>query len=138
MPSASIHNPQVIDKDQIEEGAPGQFDDAPSENVTNEVTQDLSALSLAPTYDPRQGNAFIDEALGDEWSSSDEDDYEEDSGNEAAVWEDSVARVDDEDWEIADRGGYAIPIILTSTIILIPASSKTLPSHIIGSDNMSP
>lgn len=91
------------DKVQAEDGAPGQFDDAPADNVTDA----LSALNLAPSYNPREGEAFIDEDAALEWSSSDDDDeYDDDSGNEAAVWEDSVARVDDEDWEIADRGGY--------------------------------
>lgn len=92
-----------------DEGAPGQFDDAPIDPVTNDVTLELSALNLAPAYNPRQGEAYIDEVSALEWSSSDDDEYDEDSGNEAAVWEDSVARVDDEDWEIADRGGYGSP-----------------------------
>jgi hypothetical protein len=65
----------------------GQFDDAPG---------DATDLSSA---DPREGHQFIDEAIL-EWSEPSEDDDFEDED------EYDSNRVEDEDWEIAERGLY--------------------------------
>ncbi|KAN0087634.1 RIO1 family domain containing protein [Tylopilus felleus] len=63
---------------------PGQFDDA---------------LEDAEQHDPRQGGHFIDDDRFLEWSSEDEDDdIDQLSGDD---FEDD--RVEDEDWEIAER-----------------------------------
>lgn len=91
-----------------------------------QLSTDISALNIAPSYDVRQGINFIDEegALEIPVSSDSEDEDEEepseedeqqssgyDSQLEAAAWDDSINRVDDEDWEIAE-GGMFLPIFL--------------------------
>lgn len=71
---------------------PGQFDDA---------------LEDAEQHDPRQGGHFIDDDRFLEWSSEDEDDdIDQLSGDD---FEDD--RVEDEDWEIAERG-ESLPLIV--------------------------
>lgn len=87
---------------KIDAGGQGQFDDA------IELPEALNALNIAPQYDVRQGSNFIDEegALDlDLTSDEDENDDEGyDSQIEADAWEESMTRVDDEDWEIAEGG----------------------------------
>lgn len=101
---------------QSSKGGQGQNDSA------KQVLADLNALNIAPSFDVRQGNNFIDEegALElprssgeDEDGSEDGNDDEEeqssgyDSQLEAAAWDESLTRVDDEDWEIAERGRFS-------------------------------
>ena len=68
----------------------------------------LNALAIAPPYDVRQGSNFIDEegaldlALTSDEDENDDEGY--DSQIEADAWEESMTRVDDEDWEIAEGG----------------------------------
>ena len=77
--------------------APGQFDDA-EENVQQV---------------PREGNAYIDiyesanDAVGLDWPESSEDEEEDDIDEE---YDDS--RVEDEDWENAERG--ALPYVCSN------------------------
>jgi hypothetical protein len=82
-----------------------------------ELSDSLDALTIAPSYDVREGRNFIDEDGALELpvgSDSDKEEVEEepeessgyDSQMEAAAWEESLTRVDDEDWEIAERGMY--------------------------------
>ena len=72
--------------------ATGQFDDAED------------ALGAAPTFDPREGSTFIDEQELLAWSEDDDEEDLESTGNEDALDEDMLLEVDDEDWEIAERG----------------------------------
>lgn len=84
----------------------GQFDDADTP----------SALEHAKPFDPREGQNFIDEDDVLEWT-EDEDGVDEDEDEE--LWRDSeIGGVDDEDWEIADRGRY-IPISLMLNLIAL-------------------
>lgn len=72
------------------------------------------ALKSAPAFDVREGSKFIDEDgaldLNDSETTSSEDDEDDDGDDgydsqlEADAWEESMARVDDEDWEIAEGG----------------------------------
>jgi RIO kinase 1 len=80
--------------------AVGQFDDA--------LEYPTKALEQAPVFDPREGRSFIDDPLL-QWSDGEDDDlelsYDEDS--EDAEYEDvRLANVDNEDWEIAERGEF--------------------------------
>lgn len=94
---------------------------------SQQLSTGLNALSIAPSYDVRQGINFIDEegALeipvnsGSDDDKNDEEDEEEltdeeepessghDSQLEAAAWDESLNRVDDEDWEIAEGGEFS-------------------------------
>ena len=71
----------------------GQFDDAP---------EDLVDARPPNAVDPRAGFTFIDEANLD-WSDGDED-TDEDEYDLEPEETDSYTRVEDEDWEIAERG----------------------------------
>jgi hypothetical protein len=73
---------------------PGQFDDA---------------LEDAEPHNPRQGGHYIDDDQLLEWSEPSEDEDDQPSGDD---FED---RVEDEDWEIAERGEsvYDRPSVLT-------------------------
>jgi hypothetical protein len=66
-----------------------------------------TALTEAPRFDPREGQAFIDEEIL-EWSEEDEDDEEALESEEDEKYDDwesnRLTSVDDEDWEIAERG----------------------------------
>lgn len=81
---------------------PGQFDDA---------------LEDAGQHDPRQGGHFVDDDQLLEWSESSEDgDDDQLSGDN---FEDD--RVEDEDWEIAERGESAfdrLPALMCKWCIL--------------------
>lgn len=96
----------------------------PSENVGN-LTEAVDALKIAPSYDVREGSHFIDEVdvqnLPVSSGSDDEEEQEEDNDNneddqssgydsqlEAAAWDESMTRVDDEDWEIAEGGAFTL------------------------------
>lgn len=94
-----------------ESGGQGQFDDAIEDHPVS-----INALKTAPAFDIREGSKFIDEDdaldLNDSETTSsvsEDDDDEQDDGYdsqlEADAWEESMARVDDEDWEIAEGGG---------------------------------
>ncbi|KAF8319707.1 RIO1-domain-containing protein [Clavulina sp. PMI_390] len=94
---------------------------APNGDV-DKITSDLNALKVAPPFDIREGNNFIDEegALEgvpihshtgsddeDELSEEEEEDEDDESSGydsqlEAEAWNESIARVDDEDWEMAE------------------------------------
>lgn len=68
-----------------------QFDDAPGENQV-----------IAPvTRDPRAEGSYIDDELL-EWSEADGDEGSDDESLNEEDFEDN--RVEDEDWEIAERG----------------------------------
>lgn len=93
--------------------ADGQFDDAEGDftGVSEPVNLGLSqprpaetaALRQALTFNPREGEILIDD---DHWS--DDDDEEEEEEEEGASSQeleyDDHTRVEDEDWEIAERG----------------------------------
>ena len=67
----------------------GQFDDAPEDQTTQQI-------------DSRQGPAYIDDATL-EWS-----DPEDGSGDDEVYEEDYTDdRVEDEDWEVAERGSFS-------------------------------
>lgn len=69
--------------------APGQFDDA---------------LEDVEQHDPRQGGHYIDDDQLLEWSEPSEDEGEDIDQLSADDFEDD--RVEDEDWEIAERGEF--------------------------------
>lgn len=66
------------------------------------------ALNEAPQFDIRQGEAFIDdlevEDFGSDYTAEDDDQSGYDSQLEEQAWANSITRVDDEDWEIAEAG----------------------------------
>lgn len=103
-----------------------------------QLSADISALNVAPSYDVRQGSNFIDEegALEIPVSSGSEDEDEEepseedeqqssgyDSQLEAAAWDESMNRVDDEDWEIAE-GGMFLSLFLLPSFPLKPIRKR--------------
>lgn len=72
----------------------GQFDDAPEE---------VSGLpSSQPTIQPnlRDGHSYVDEAIL-EWSDESPDEVQDTEDEEGS---DEFNRVEDEDWEIAEKG----------------------------------
>lgn len=87
----------------------GQFDDAPEDAQTVQSGEPIAQPAAAPV-DPRGGHTYIDEDttvdpnINLDWSEdeevSEDEEYEEE-------YEDGIARVEDEDWEIAERGMYA-------------------------------
>lgn len=83
---------------QAEDPAPGQFGDA-----VDNLNEKATSAKLA--QDVPKVEAYINDPDALLWDSSDN---EEDSGNdsqlEAQAWDESLARVDDEDWEIAEGG----------------------------------
>lgn len=77
----------------------GQFDDA-NEDIPRLSHSELNTLDKAPDFDPREGQAFIDdEQLAFGWDEGDEDDDEELSDDEFGYDE-----VNHADWEVADGG----------------------------------
>lgn len=88
---------------------PGQFDDAP------EGQQGEQTLH-------REGNAYIDtfDLSGDE-DSEDEPDGDSDDDDMDGTYDDEN-RVEDEDWEIAERGTYAF--LLSTTKTTVESSTK--------------
>ncbi|KAF8511895.1 RIO1-domain-containing protein [Hysterangium stoloniferum] len=93
----------------------GQFDDADEDTPvaadqlavprtsTSTVTTSTT-LTEAPAFDPREGQAFVDEEILD-WSEEEEADNEVlESEEYEDYWETNrLTSVDDEDWEIAER-----------------------------------
>lgn len=83
--------------------AAGQFDDP--------LEYQMTAMQLAPNFNPREGQAFIDDPLL-QWSDEEEDGLESSSqegdSEDVESWDDGVANVDDEDWEIAERGDVCL------------------------------
>ena len=83
----------------------GQFDDAPEDALTVPA-QPVTQPAIVPV-DPRGGHTYIDDdapqEAGIDLDWSDEDDISEDEDDEDE-FEDGMARVEDEDWEIAERG----------------------------------
>jgi RIO kinase 1 len=73
--------------------APGQFDDAEDD-----------ALASAPAFNPREGATFIDEEQ--ELLAWSDDSAEEEEEEEEGIDPGQGLEVDDEDWEIAERGGH--------------------------------
>lgn len=83
---------------------PGQFDDAP------EGQQDEQTLH-------REGSAYIDtfDLSGDEDSEGEPDGDSDDDDMDGTY--DDENRVEDEDWEIAERGTYAYLLSTTKTTV---------------------
>jgi hypothetical protein len=69
----------------------GQFDDAPIDKFPGDFRQQHNYVDDTPP-----------EHLDDISEGDDDSDFEE--------LDDDFARVEDEDWEIAERGGYSNPI----------------------------
>jgi hypothetical protein len=82
--------------------AAGQFDDA--------LEYQTKALENAPVFDPREGQTFIDDPLL-QWSDEEDDDVHSAShegDSEDVEWDDNrLSNVNDEDWEIAERGNFS-------------------------------
>ena len=87
----------------------GQFDDA---------VEPTEALKAAPDFNPREGQTFIDEhdpVL--QWSDPEsEDEAEEDEEDDFGDELDDL-QVDDEDWEIAEKGTSNPLLILHSHLL---------------------
>lgn len=96
----------------------GQFDDAPQDNNADPIAATATRSSPPDlTRDLRNtDHAFIDEDPGLlAWSDDDnnsEEGEEEDELNEADF---DYARVEDEDWEMAERGTPKRSVLVTST-----------------------
>jgi hypothetical protein len=79
----------------------GQFDDA---------VEPTEALKAAPDFNPREGQSFIDDHDPTlQWSDPEsESELEEEEGEEEEEYGDSLndLHVDDEDWEMAEKGTY--------------------------------
>lgn len=96
--------------------ADGQFDDAP-EGPQNSHNQ--------PEPERRDGHSYIDESLFEpSEESSEEDDDELDPDEDEGIYN----RAEDEDWEVAERGMFAISCRRLHHYILL---SQILPSSTI-------
>jgi RIO kinase 1 len=82
---------------QAEDSASGQFEDD-----LGDLEKKVASVKLAQGLRPNI-EAYIDDPDALLWDSSDEDE-EYDSQFEAQAWDESLTRVDDEDWEIAEGG----------------------------------
>ncbi len=71
----------------------GQFDDAPEQSQTRQITREGNAY--IDTYEPANDEATL------EWPETSEDEAEDESDEEY-----SDNRVEDEDWENAERGTF--------------------------------
>lgn len=102
--------PNVQDAEPIEEG---QFDDAPEDTTVSTPVDPVDGRA-------RTAHRFVDDEDKDEehlleWSSSSEDEDEpddfedEEDALERAAFEE--LRVEDEDWEIAERGARVLPLL---------------------------
>ncbi|KAF9510961.1 hypothetical protein BS47DRAFT_1331352 [Hydnum rufescens UP504] len=80
---------------QVEDSS-GQFEDD-----LGDLEKKVASVKLAQGLRPNI-EAYIDDPDALLWDSSDEDDDEYDSQLEAQAWDESLTRVDDEDWEIAE------------------------------------
>lgn len=83
----------------------GQFDDAPEQPQTHQITREGNAY--IDTYVPANDEATLD------WPETSEDEAEDESDEE--YFEN---RVEDEDWENAERGTYwgILSLILPSKV----------------------
>jgi len=86
--------------------AEGQFDDDLGD--ISEAPQNFAtptALRRAPDFDPREGQTFIDDPLL-QWSEREEEEEEiiEEDEEDLEDWDSRLTSVNDEDWEIAERG----------------------------------
>ena len=86
----------------------GQFDDAP-EDVQTSLSATPALQPMTASADPRGGHSYIDDDapvdpnINLDWSEDEELSEDETDEDE---FENSFARVEDEDWEIAERGKY--------------------------------
>lgn len=92
MPMPPVAEPAIED---------GQFDDAPEELAGLPSSQQHVQSNV------RDGHSYVDEAVL-EWSdeSPEEEDTEDEEGS------DEFNRVEDEDWEIAEKGAFALLFLL--------------------------
>jgi len=102
------------------------------------LSDHLEPLTISPSHDVRGGGKFVDEedaALEFPGSSDSDDDREAeessgyDSEMEAAAWEESLARVDDEDWEIAEGGTYIF--CLSCRVIKLTSAIEQISPNLI-------
>lgn len=115
----------------------GQFDDAEQDFTFVDVPIQAwtipaapapvvhSALDFAPAFDPRQGRQLIDDDAERnllEWSSSSDSDEEADELDENDFFDD--IQVDDEDWEVSERGAQ-LCIMYPCTLIACFQTSRS-------------
>ena len=81
-----------------EHSAPGQFEDA-----VDDLNEKIASVKLAQDAHPKV-EAYIDDPDALLYPSDNEEDSDYDSQLEAQAWDESLTRVDDEDWEIAEGG----------------------------------
>lgn len=89
----------------------GQFDDAPDDSgksvnaaVTNGLVPSESTSTPVAVVDSRQGGSYIDdEEKLLEWSDVDYEGEDDEEALEEDIYDD---RIEDEDWDIAERGMY--------------------------------
>jgi hypothetical protein len=94
----------------------GQFDDAPIDKLPEDFRQQYNYID----------NSSLERS---------DDISEGDDGFDSEELDDDFARVEDEDWEIAERGGCSNPTIFFSFLIL---HHKTLLNNTIACDSTSP
>jgi len=93
----------------------GQFDDADNDATVTPIqawtipAQPVAstALEAAPVFDVREGRKLIDdeaERAALEWSDEEEENVNEDDEDDEYFDE---IQVDDEDWEISERGAFS-------------------------------
>lgn len=99
----------------------GQFDDAPDDskkfgNITtsNGIVMSENISAPVAVIDSRQGGSYIDdEQKLLEWSDADYESDEDEEALEEDVYDD---RIEDEDWDIAERGTYWYHFIAISLL----------------------
>jgi hypothetical protein len=102
----SILSSMAVPVHEIRISDPEQFDDAEEDQSTTRQVSfhlELTTLDRAPDFDPREGQAFIDDdtiAAELEWSEGDED---EDEISDDDFGYDEVNHAD---WEVAAGGGH--------------------------------
>jgi hypothetical protein len=98
----------------------GQFDDAPIDKLPEDLRQQYNYIDDTPP-----------EHHSDDLSEGDDD-------SDSEELHDDFARVEDEDWEIAERGGCSKSDAAQISQFLIPPSHKTLLNNTIACDSILP
>lgn len=87
----------MMSRDDIEDG---QFEDAPEDS-----TQSNTVPPVIIRVDPRANGTFIDDPELLEWSEPEDDGFvDEDEEDELYEEDFEDNRVDDEDWDVTERG----------------------------------
>ena len=85
-----------MSRDDIEDG---QFEDAPEDSA-----QSNTVLPVIIRVDPRANGTFIDDPELLEWSEPEDDGFVDEDEDELYEEDFEDNRVDDEDWDVTERG----------------------------------